>query len=205
MPFSLTSGYWVGSTRPAMRIELQTDQMPRIVDAVRRSIALDRPLVLAGPVGAGKSTWMREIDFWTLTRDRLSGSYNAAKSDRVRATWFDFPNWWTDADTYCKDVKDGWTRKIDEPRELYAADGIASQVKRLFFDDLGAEPQTDANREAIVWLLTDRHTRGLATWITTNLTEAQLEARYGERIMSRIGQSVLGWVTFAAGDWRRAA
>lgn len=72
----------------------------------------------------------------------------------------------------------------------HAGDGEPALVERamrarlLVLDDLGSE--RDQRTSAVPDVVFERHAEGRATWITTGLTDEQLEARYGEGIARRV-------------------
>ncbi len=56
----------------------------------------------------------------------------------------------------------------------------------LIIDDLGAETSTQFTNAALYNLLNTRLNHGVATIVSTNLTQAELLSRYGDRITSRL-------------------
>ncbi len=187
------SVYWAGSTLPD-RVELiRDDENEPVRRLMTSSIKRDKPFVLQGKTGVGKTTIIAEVFRELQDADLKAGVYTPHKSFLTRHTWLDKPNWWTVADDYCRDVKFGYTHTYDEPRHNYSAEGIAAQVKRLFLDDVGNEPHTDANKEAIAELLMRRYEKRLPTWITTNMTADEFSKHYGERVASRLRETSLSW------------
>lgn len=180
---------WRGGDRLPLPAQLDIDADNSVgIEAVRRSIRSDVPVIFCGPVGSGKSTLMAEIDFWVQMRARVRYP--------VHAPWIAEPCWWTTARGYAEDVRRGWEigKRWNDWSEDYSADGIATRVARLFLDDLGDELGGSANQrdlalDAVVSLLTLRSAKSLPTWITTNLTLAEMQRTYGERIVSRLRSS----------------
>ena len=78
----------------------------------------------------------------------------------------------------------------------------------LVIDDLGAEPKSimiwGERREPLREILEARFNRWprIRTYITTNLTPQELEARYGARVASRVAGCCLP-ILLSAPDWRR--
>ena len=69
------------------------------------------------------------------------------------------------------------------------ADAFAAllEVPLLLVDDLGTEPlMRNITVEYLFLLLNERMEAGLSTMVTTNLTPAQIQERYGERVCSRL-------------------
>lgn len=57
----------------------------------------------------------------------------------------------------------------------------------LLIDDLGSEPMMrNITVEYLFMLINERMVRGLSTGIATNLSPAQIQERYGERVFSRL-------------------
>jgi hypothetical protein len=180
MPFASGTVYWLGGRRPQLTPELVVDaHNAEAVDAMHRSIATGRPLILSGGIGTGKTTLMAEIDFWLTLR---------SPSVRAPRVWLEAPTCWTDVEGYCDDVKRafGYNDAFDDWGPMYSPQGIAGVVPRLFLDDLGVERATDQNLDAVSSLLRERYERQLPTWITTNLSVADMIARYGQRVISRL-------------------
>lgn len=71
----------------------------------------------------------------------------------------------------------------DEDSDTFA---LLSECDLLVIDDLGAEFRTTFTGAAIGNLLNNRVLSGRPTIISTNLTAAELNDAYGERVMSRI-------------------
>ena len=69
------------------------------------------------------------------------------------------------------------------------ADGFAALLEAplLLVDDLGTEPMMrNITVEYLFLLVNERMEAGLSTMVTTNLTPAQIQERYGERVCSRL-------------------
>ena len=187
MGYSSGTICWQGSPRPALIAleELTRDELNQsAIEAAEWSVQQGRGLVLLGTVGSGKTTIMRAVDHALRCAESPHRRYD-------RHHWINEPNWWTTAEEFCEDVKRGWTyaKQFSDWSEMYSADGIAARVSRLFLDDLGVERQTEANLDALTTLLSERHRANLATWITTNLNPNEFTSRYGERVLSRLGES----------------
>lgn len=74
----------------------------------------------------------------------------------------------------------------------------------MVVDDLGMEPMEDRRTEAAIDEIVDaRQSMSRRTIFTTNLTDAELRARYSERVRSRWAQSAMV-KTIAETDRRRA-
>ncbi len=82
-------------------------------------------------------------------------------------------------------------QKFSRDAETYAA--ATEKVKRilgcslLILDDLGTELTTSFTQSALYNIINSRLTAGRKTVISTNLTDAELAARYIPQIVSRIG------------------
>ena len=82
-------------------------------------------------------------------------------------------------------------QKFSRDAETYAA--ATEKVKRilgcelLILDDLGTELTTSFTQSALYYIVNTRLTEHRKTIISTNLSDAELAARYIPQIMSRIG------------------
>lgn len=61
----------------------------------------------------------------------------------------------------------------------------------LAIDDLGAETETDWNRDIITRLIEERYDHGLSVCYTTNLTPDARIARYGDRTVDRLNATTV--------------
>ena len=85
-------------------------------------------------------------------------------------------------------------RMFDAMRKRHLGDGQDTdgftallETPFLLVDDLGAEPMMrNITVEYLFLLLNERMEAGLSTMATTNLTPAQIQQRYGERVCSRL-------------------
>lgn len=64
------------------------------------------------------------------------------------------------------------------------------RVHVLLLDDLGVEKASEWQAERLYLIVNDRYERQLPTIMTTNMNRKDLEARVGERIMSRLMEDV---------------
>ncbi len=79
---------------------------------------------------------------------------------------------------------------------------VSSQAHILILDDLGAEKRTDWGEEKIYMILDTRLAVKRPLFVTTNLTESELEERYHPRVVSRLHQ-LCDWITVGGPDYRR--
>ena len=180
MPFSPYDQY-LGGIRPK-RLPACLDRIPALED-VAVSIRDDRPLILTGTVGTGKTTLMAEVDFWTEARNSRR-ELDARRFPKIPSPPAFRYNLWTAAAEYCEDVKAGFGNARSCERDALGA-------RRLFLDDLGVERDTPQNADALITLIAGRHVRELPTWLTTNLSLDELRARYTERVFSRLFEKAL--------------
>ncbi len=74
---------------------------------------------------------------------------------------------------------------FEENKNLFL--DVLLESEAVFLDDLGTEPiLKNVTLPYLYSFVAERTSRGLLTVITTNLSPAQLQARYGERITSRL-------------------
>ncbi|MEO8376556.1 MAG: ATP-binding protein [Candidatus Sumerlaeota bacterium] len=99
-------------------------------------------------------------------------------------------------------------------RDSYNADSGASEAELLdavdsaqllVLDDVGAESTTDWVRDRLYLIVNRRYENALPTIITTNCDEAELQARVGPRIVSRLYEMCsFDFPPFPKQDFRRA-
>lgn len=82
----------------------------------------------------------------------------------------------------------------------------ALKAPLLVLDDLGEEGGADWGVKEVAALLQSRHNTGSKTLVTTNLIEPEIEARYGERLVSRWSEAGVSKIVAVQGtDLRRSA
>lgn len=82
-----------------------------------------------------------------------------------------------------------------------------AEAQLLVLDDLGAESPTDWMRDRLYLIVNRRYEAGLPMIVTTNCTEAELEARIGPRTASRLYEMCcreMPVFQFPEVDYRRA-
>jgi len=80
----------------------------------------------------------------------------------------------------------------------------ALKIALLAVDDLGEEASGDWGVREMATLLESRHNAGCRTVVTTNLSPAEIGARYGERLLSRWSQAAYARMVAVRGeDMRR--
>ena len=99
-------------------------------------------------------------------------------------------------------------------RDSYNSESGASEAELLdavdsaqllVLDDVGAESTTDWVRDRLYLIINRRYENALPTIITTNCDEAELEARVGPRIVSRLHEMCsFDFPPFPKQDYRRA-
>ncbi len=78
---------------------------------------------------------------------------------------------------------------------------VSSRTDILMLDDVGAEKVSEWGEEKLYMIVDTRLNSKLPLFITTNLTEKQLESRYHPRIASRL-REMCTWIGVAGPDWR---
>lgn len=157
-------------------VEANFDQVVRYKCALRAGVAR-RGLCLMGNVGTGKSLAMKFIN---------GGGYRAQSLVRLY----------------------GKCREVFED-QCYGMPDLNVEIPVLTIDDLGAEPTYNdfgTKLEVMDELISLREVmfdeRGHITNVTTNLSEAELDDRYGPRLMSRL-KKMTNIVVFTGPDRRR--
>lgn len=122
-------------------------------------------LLLFGGTGLGKTHLSLSIAYVVVQRG-FGVYYTSCQSlmDRLQAQQFG-------------------KRPIDESTDYQA---MANDCDLLILDDFGAEFSTTFTVSALQNLINGRLTRALPTVINSNLSDTQLDERYGERIVSRL-------------------
>jgi DNA replication protein DnaC len=78
---------------------------------------------------------------------------------------------------------------------------LSSKVDILMLDDLGAEKNSAWGEEKLYMIIDTRLNSKRPLFVTTNLTESELEERYHPRIASRL-KEMCSWVKVGGPDWR---
>ena len=148
------------------RYAVQLDQLDQsdAVAAVKRWIDTYEPsrgLLLAGPVGTGKSTLAGAVGLWLQAPYRCSFWPVGALMAAMKA-------------------------EMDTPTDGYTVRQKIEKRPALVLDDLGTELPTGWQTNVLTELVAQRYDQSLTLVATTNLTPRQLEQRLGERTVSRL-------------------
>lgn len=148
-------------------LSAEPDDLKRYADpgAVDRAVALPEVpemVTLHGQQGSGKST----IGTWLLGRA-------ARRMPRELSYW-----------TTVADLSLAYS-EAPSKRACLEVD-YARGAAVVLLDDLGQEAQQEATRELVTDIIARRRARHLMTIITTGLTAAQIEARYGGGVRRRM-------------------
>lgn len=128
--------------------------------------------IIAGPTGTGKSTLFKNV-----LRDLVMV--------RKEVRWILFP-------VFLKTLKDTWSKDYAGPSESHILlDTLECDL--LVIDDLGAETfsrnENQWVREIVFTIFNEAiESPRLSLGISTNLTSAEMEDRYGDRVVSRMRQ-----------------
>lgn len=133
-------------------------------DQSHKEPRFSKGLFLYGITGSGKTYALHAINNCALRGFNSSGV----------ETWVEV----------LSEIKD---RMSQNQSSKYTIDAITSK-EFVFLDDVGAEKQTDWVQENL-YLLVDRCYRYEKTlFISTNLTIQEFSERYGDRLLSRLGE-----------------
>jgi hypothetical protein len=139
--------------------------------ATRLEISLNKGILLSGPVGVGKTTWMNLLKLFESAKDRFI-------MRSCREVSFEF-------------IRDGYETIHKYSRQSFKSN--THSPKTYCFDDLGTENSlkyfgNECNVMAEVLL--SRYdlfvSRQRVTHLTTNLSASEIEDTYGNRIRSRM-------------------
>lgn len=150
-------------------------------EAARVGINLRKGLLITGPVGCGKTTWL------SLMRVVPAVERNYVVKS-CRDVSFEF-------------IQDGYSVIDRYSRLSYRENG----PKTYCFDDLGAERNikyygNECNVMGEILLSRyDHFIHGMVTHVTTNLSATELEEAYGNRVRSRMRQ-MFNLVSFGKGS-----
>lgn len=157
---------------------VETEVKDEYTDNVRKIRSLPRGLLLKGITGSGKTHTLYAIR-------------SVVK------------NWGHD----CTQVEN-WVKLLFELKKdnFSKVDSIIEKITRsqfIFIDDLGAEKQTSSGwaDEMLYLIINEAYNRECTLFISTNLTEEEMIARYGDRIKSRITEMCTE-VEMPDKDWR---
>lgn len=141
--------------------------------AAKRNLDLKKGILLSGPIGCGKTSLMTLVNYFIP-----KGKQYQIKS--AREISFEYE-------------KEGY-KTINRYSQTPLNSGTLNINRNIFcFDDLGIEqPQKYFGNECNVMaeILLSRYdlfvSKGIPTYITTNLSASELESKYGNRIRSRM-------------------
>lgn len=136
-----------------------------------------RMLVLAGPVGVGKTR----------------GLYAVGRLAVAQGMW-----------TEAWSVHDLMKEMMPSAPAPALMESRATKCDLLLLDDLGASKATEFAVDTLTAILEARSPRRLKTGVSTNATEAQLAAVWGDRLVDRLRQGLIA-VTLTGPSKRKPA
>lgn len=170
---------------------------------------LTNGLFFVGPVGTGKThlalATIKEL-FWNHPTAFIP--YHE-KWDEYKLMLDNEPNWNRNALTVAyintvvllQHIRDGIGNK-DQPEAATEYIKMTKRADILVMDDIAAERTTDWVQEQLFAIIDFRYTRKMITCFTSNLNVSGLEAKLGDRSMSRILEMTEG-VPVVGRDYRR--
>lgn len=148
---------------------------------------IDKGFIIQGPTGTGKTLAMQVMSIYRTIDDIkfIKGGITYRMNFEISS------------------VNDITTRFIDN-----AFDGIQIFSNRfaLCLDDIGNEldqvKHFGNTLDVIGYILSERYSKGLLTFGTTNYNNNLLESKYGDRIMSRM-HAMFNFITLNGADYRK--
>lgn len=134
---------------------------------VRLRLADGRGLILKGPVGTGKSAAAALLVMQCV-------------DDKI-------PAWFADCTSLLSDLSA--IHALGQANKFDALEHRLMRADVLVLDDVGQERGDSWAQEQLEKIIAQRYAKMRPTVITTNLTEAQMAGRYGERIIDRLRQT----------------
>lgn len=147
------------------------------VNAKRHSIDLHKGILLTGPVGCGKTSLMTLLRFMLAPKEQY-----IIKSTR---------------DITLEFIQDGYTVINKYSKAAFQQTGGELSPKAYCFDDLGVESnikyygnETNVMAEILLSRYDIFISRHMLTHATTNLSASEIESCYGNRVRSRLRETM---------------
>lgn len=141
------------------------DNVPQIIiEAIKKAISLDKGLFIYGGTGTGK-TYIAHALAYSVKKER-GWSVDVSNFVGLLGEFREFIVRGTYQENLCNFCKENC----------------------IILDDLGAEKLTDFVQEFLYSIINNRYENMKRTVFTTNLDLKAFEARYGDRLLSRIGE-----------------
>lgn len=166
-------------------VSLETSELldPEIVqlgrDFIDKYTKSERNMVISGNAGRGKTHFTWCLYKGLVERFHVTEPFKVIKAKLLDDKILDDTCKWGSSTYFLNSLK---------------------EVRILFIDDFGIDRGTERMERDYYDLLDGRWEEELATVITTNLTPAQIERAYGQRIFSRLKD--FKWINFLGNDLR---
>lgn len=169
--------------------ERYTTDFP-LPEAVRKFLARGESLLFQGPTGTGKTTTMVSV-IREIIRERTLATGKAPAREDYR--FVNYNEFFFEAQDVFRTEHD---RILDYLRPI-------AKSAYLFIDDLGKKRITEFVRDALYYVIEQRDANRRPTFITTNLTTADIQQGFDSSITSRlVGMCQI--VKFGGEDYRIA-
>lgn len=169
--------------------ERYTTDFP-LPETVRKFLARGDSLLFQGPTGTGKTTTMVSV-VRELLRERALSTGKAP--ERTAYKFVNYNEFFFEAQDVFRTEHD---RILDYLRPI-------AKSEYLFIDDLGKKRVTEFVRDALYYVIEQRDANRRPTFVTTNMTTAEIEQAFDASITSRL-IGMCQTVKFGGEDYRVA-
>jgi len=140
----------------------------------------------------------REFDWMVLTGGVGSGKTHLARATSRTLYLKGVPTHFEEVPVLLERLRASYETKSHQQQVTE----LMSTKAHVFIDDLGAEKPTEWGVEQLFLIINGRWSGNLPTFITTNLTQAEMAEQISERVASRVFDKSHTIVGMTSGDYR---